>query len=57
MINQRQLVGTPMTGVLAGPLAARAQPPGKVSPQTTMRYDDNRRDLAGQVAASLASVL
>jgi integrase/recombinase XerC len=26
-------------------------------PQTTMRYDDNRQDLAGRVAASLASVL
>jgi len=26
-------------------------------PQTTMRYDDNRQDLAGRVAASLANVL
>ena len=26
-------------------------------PQTTMRYDDNRHDLAGRVAASLANVL
>ena len=26
-------------------------------PQTTMRYDDNRQDLAGCVAASLANVL
>jgi integrase/recombinase XerC len=26
-------------------------------PQTTMRYDDNRQDLAGRVAASLATVL
>lgn len=27
------------------------------NPQTTMRYDDNRRDLAGRVAQSLADVL
>jgi integrase/recombinase XerC len=27
------------------------------SPQTTMRYDDNRQDLAGKVAASLAAAL
>jgi hypothetical protein len=27
------------------------------SPQTTMRYDDNRQDLAGKVAASLAKAL
>jgi len=27
------------------------------SPQTTMRYDDNRKDLAGQVAAGLAEAL
>lgn len=27
------------------------------NPQTTMRYDDNRRDLAGIVARSLASIL
>jgi integrase/recombinase XerC len=27
------------------------------SPQTTMRYDDNRQDLAGQIAAVLASAL
>jgi integrase/recombinase XerC len=27
------------------------------SPQTTMRYDDNRQDLAGRVAASLAAIL
>ena len=26
-------------------------------PQTTMRYDDNRQDLAGRVAAGLATVL
>jgi integrase/recombinase XerC len=27
------------------------------SPETTMRYDDNRQDLAGRVARSLADVL
>jgi integrase/recombinase XerC len=27
------------------------------NPQTTMRYDDNRQDLAGKVAAGLAEVL
>jgi hypothetical protein len=27
------------------------------SPQTTMRYDDNRQDLAGQTAAKLADAL
>ena len=27
------------------------------NPQTTMRYDDNRQDLAGKVAASLAEAL
>ena len=27
------------------------------NPQTTMRYDDNRRDLAGNVARSLANIL
>jgi hypothetical protein len=27
------------------------------SPQTTMRYDDNRQDLAGNVAASLATII
>ena len=27
------------------------------NPQTTMRYDDNRQDLAGKVAAGLAAAL
>jgi integrase/recombinase XerC len=27
------------------------------NPQTTMRYDDNRQDLAGKVATSLANAL
>ena len=27
------------------------------SPQTTMRYDDDRQDLAGKMAAKLAEVL
>jgi integrase/recombinase XerC len=27
------------------------------SPDTTIKYDDNRRDLAGNVAASLAAII
>ena len=27
------------------------------NPQTTMRYDDNRQDLAGRTAAKLAEIL
>ena len=40
-----------------GDVRAVQQHARHASPQTTMRSDDNRRDLAGQVAASLANVL
>jgi integrase/recombinase XerC len=40
-----------------GDVRAVQQHARHANPQTTMRYDDNRRDLAGKVAASLASVL
>jgi integrase/recombinase XerC len=40
-----------------GDVRAVQQHARHASPQTTMRYDDNRRDLAGQVAVSLANAL
>jgi integrase/recombinase XerC len=40
-----------------GDVRAVQQHARHADPRTTMRYDDNRRDLAGKVAASLANVL
>ena len=40
-----------------GDVRAVQQHARHTNPQTTMRYDDNRRDLAGQVASGLASLL
>lgn len=40
-----------------GDLRAAQQHARHANPQTTMRYDDNRRDLAGQIAASVANAL
>lgn len=40
-----------------GDVRAVQQHARHANPQTTMRYDDNRRDLAGKIATSLADVL
>jgi integrase/recombinase XerC len=40
-----------------GDVRAVQQHARHTNPQTTMRYDDNRRDLAGQVASGLAGLL
>ena len=40
-----------------GDIRAVQQHARHASPQTTMRYDDNRKDLAGKIAESLAAIL
>lgn len=40
-----------------GDVRAAQQHARHANPQTTMRYDDNRRDLAGQIADSLAALV
>ena len=50
--TQRSESGSPLGDVSAAPAHAR-----HANPQTTMRYDDNRQDLAGRVAEKLATVL
>ena len=40
-----------------GDIRAVQQHARHANPQTTMRYDDNRKDLAGKIAESLAAIL
>ena len=44
-------------GAINGDVRAAQAHARHANPQTTMRYDDNRQDLAGKVAAGLAAAL
>ena len=50
----REFSGTSDEALMCRAAQARAR---HAIPQTTMRYDDNRQDLAGRTAAKLAEIL